>query len=131
MNRTTRRWLTAALIVFLALASSAGVGLYFVLRSGVTRPFDNMFGDQHLKTLVALIELHKTRYGVYPKSLEDLRFTGAWDGIALGSASYCVSDDSRSYYVEVKRGWVAKPDLVLPAEFWQGTGFNASLGPCD
>jgi hypothetical protein len=37
---------------------------------------DNMFGDQHLKTAVALIELHKVRYGKYPDSLRDLRFTG-------------------------------------------------------
>jgi hypothetical protein len=46
-----------------------------------------MFGDQHLKTTVALIELHKVRYGKYPDSLSDLKFTGECDQIALQGVS--------------------------------------------
>jgi hypothetical protein len=48
------------------------------------RVLDNQFGDhQHLKTTVALLALHKVRYGKYPDSLADLKFTGLWDQIAL------------------------------------------------
>ena len=43
---------------------------------GGRKMLDNEFGDQHLKTSVALIELHKVRYGRYPDSLSDLKFTG-------------------------------------------------------
>jgi hypothetical protein len=46
------------------------------MTSGITKGPDNMFGDQHLKTAVAPIEFHKVRYGKYPDSLRDLRFTG-------------------------------------------------------
>jgi hypothetical protein len=33
----------------------------YITSSGITRPIDNVFGDQHLKTTVALVELHKLR----------------------------------------------------------------------
>ena len=34
-----------------------------IYQSGFWRGPDVMFGDQHLKTAVSLIELHKTRFG--------------------------------------------------------------------
>ena len=90
-----------------------------------------MFGDQHLKTAMALIELHKVRYGKYPGSLVDLRFTGQWDQIALQSVSYYPNADRSAYYIEVNRGWIGKPTLEMPAEFWAGTGYSAALKPVD
>jgi hypothetical protein len=88
-----------------------------------------MFGDQHLKTTVALIELHKVRYGKYPDSLSDLKFTGQWDQIALQSVTYYPNADRTAYYVEVERGWAGKPNLEMPDGFWKGTGYSASLKP--
>jgi len=88
-----------------------------------------MFGDQNLKTAVALIELHKVRFGRYPSSLQDLRFTGQWDQIALQSVSYYPSPDRSAYYIEVERGWIGKPTLQMPDEFWKGTGYSAALKP--
>lgn len=87
-----------------------------------------MFGDQHLKTAVALIELHKVRTGRYPEDLGKLQFTGQWDLIALQSVRYVAAKDGSSYYVEVQRGWIGKPKLSMPAEFWFGTGYNPKLG---
>src|SRR5271169_319211 len=73
------------------------VGSTFLIRSlvesGITRGFDNMFGDQHLKTAVALIELHKIRYGKYPDTMRDLKFTGQWDQLALVSVGYYPNAD--------------------------------------
>lgn len=100
-----------------------------VLASGITRAPDNIFGDQHLKTAVALIELHKVRNGEYPASLKDLKFTGQWDQLALQSVKYYTNPDKTSYFVEVQRGWVGKPDLNMPAQFWSGTGFRPELKP--
>jgi len=88
-----------------------------------------MFGDQHLKTTVALVELHKVRYGKYPDSLRDLKFTGQWDQLALQSVAYYPNAERNAYYIEVRRGWVGKPNLEMPAEFWQGTGYSRSLKP--
>jgi hypothetical protein len=102
-------------------------GIKAIINSGITKGPDNLFGDQHLKTAVALIEFHKVRYGHYPKTLKDIKYTGQWDAIALNSVKYCPAEDLDSYYVEVMRGWVGKPDLKLPDEFWQGTGYKESL----
>lgn len=97
---------------------------------GATGGIDEMFGDQHLKTTVALVELHQRRHGRYPETLDDLRFTGEWDRIALTSTQYCTNAEGSAYYVRVKRGWMGEPDLSMPEEFWQGTGFSRSVGPC-
>lgn len=90
-----------------------------------------MFGDQHLKTTVALLELHKVRYGKYPASLRDLTFTGQWDQIALQSVSYYTNPDRSAYYVEVERGWMGRPTMKMPEEFWKGTGYSEALKPAE
>jgi hypothetical protein len=122
------------LIVFLGIAlvvSGWGIvsAVRTVIASGITRGPDNMFGDQNLKTAVALIELHRVRYGKYPDSMQDLKFTGQWDQIALQSVAYYPNTDHSAYYVEVERGWVGKPTLEMPDEFWKGTGYSAALNP--
>lgn len=99
------------------------------ISSGATAVPDQMFGDQHLKTVVALVELHKVRYGSYPARLSELKFIGQWDALALSSVSYTASSDQQHYYVEVERGWAGKPVLDPPAEFWQGTGYDPLLNP--
>jgi len=109
------------------------VSIAFVIRaviaSDITKGPDNMFGDQHLKTAVALIELHKVRYGKYPDSLRDLKFTGQWDQLALQSVSYHSNADHSAYYTEIEQGWIGKPILKMPDEFWRGTGYSAALKP--
>ena len=115
--------LTLFLVGYLAVRS--------IIASGITKGPDAMFGDQHLKTAVALIELHKTRSGKYPGTLRDLKFTGQWDQIALQSVGYYPNAERTGYYIEVQRGWVGKPTLQMPDEFWQGTGYSASLKPKD
>jgi hypothetical protein len=78
------------IVVCTVLIGAGGIFLlvHYITASGITRPFDNMFGDQYLKTTVALIELHKVRYGKYPQSLRELRFNGDWDQGALVSVRY-------------------------------------------
>ena len=78
------------------------------------------FGDQHFKTAISLIELHKVRFGEYPHSLKDLKFTGDWDQMALQSVKYSKVEDG--YTLTVTNGWVGKPSLQYPAEFWNGLG---------
>ena len=85
---------------------------------------DRKFGDQHFKTALALIELHKIRFGEYPASLNDLKFVGEWDQIALNGVAYQRLD--KGYELNVVRGWVGKPQLQYPPEFWQGLGLVKS-----
>ena len=126
MNK--RLLVTLGAVAVLALLVGGGL-LFWVFRSGITGGIDAQFGDQHLKTTVALLELHRTRYGVYPDTLGDLKFVGEWDRIALSRVAYTPAPDRRSYYLEVTTGWLAKPTLSLPEEFWRGTGYRLGLKP--
>lgn len=85
---------------------------------------DNQFGDQHFKTAITLIELHKVRYGDYPQSLADLKYTGDWDQLALQSVSYQKAE--KGYVLNLERGWVGKADLEYPSDFWQNLGIVES-----
>ena len=85
---------------------------------------DEKFGDQHFKTTISLIELHKIRHGAYPESLKELKFTGEWDAIALSSVDYKRLENG--YELNVTRGWVGQPTLTYPADFWRGLGLVKS-----
>ena len=126
-----RTFLIVALVgvAFVVCVPGAASLIHEIVASGITKGPDNMFGDQNLKTAVALIELHKVRYGKYPDSLRDLRFTGQWDQIALNSVSYYPNENHSAYYIEVERGWIGKPTLEMPDEFWKGTGYSVALKP--
>src|SRR3954465_1863887 len=87
-RRAAKIVIIIACAVLLFGAVCIGGLIYYVSTSGITRPFDNMFGDQHLKTTIALLELHKTRYGRYPESLKELKFAGEWDQMALSAVRY-------------------------------------------
>src|ERR1700759_2057072 len=97
-----RGWLTAGLVGGgggLILLLVGYLGFRSIVASGITKGPDAMFGDQHLKTAVALVELHKTRYGKYPDSLRDLKFTGQWDQIAIQSVGYYPNAARTGYYL--------------------------------
>ena len=129
-RKKSRAWLWVLLLIGgLSIATIiAGIVAYrCVIASGITRSLDNKFGDQHLKTAVALVELRKVRFGRYPDSLRDLKFTGEWDQIALMSVRYYASPNRDAYYIEVERGWMGKPTFTMPPEFWKGTGYSESL----
>jgi hypothetical protein len=91
---------------------------------GFQQQADAKFGDQHFKTAIALIELHKVRTGSYPETLADLRFTGDWDQIAISSVEYKRLDTG--YELNVVRGWVGQPKVTYPADFWTGLGLQQS-----
>ena len=130
MKKKTVVGLSIGFVVTILLASIVGIFLYrSVLSSTITHAQDQKFGEQHLKTAVALIELHKVRYGKYPASLSDLKFLGDWDPIALQSVKYYPNKDGTAYYIEVQTGWIGKPELNMPDEFWQGTGYSEKLKP--
>lgn len=124
MKRSHKVILALAGLGVVAIAALAAWQIY---KLQFWRGPDAQFGDQHLKTSVALIELHKVRYGHYPETLADLKFTGAWDPIATKSVSYRTNASRSRYCVEVERGWIGKPNLEMPAEFWQGTGYDQIL----
>jgi hypothetical protein len=120
---------TALLVAAAALAALifATMGVLQFVKFGSYGGPNEMFGDQNLKTTVALLELHHTRNGSYPRKLGDLEYTGAWDQNALHAVRYCPSDDLSAYYVEVAVGFIGKPNLTLPPEFWRGTGYRPEL----
>jgi hypothetical protein len=111
--RNPQNFLPVILVLSFGLSSCA-----------VQKGFDQKFGDQHFKTSVALIELHKVRFGEYPNSLKDLKFVGEWDQIALSNVKY--KRVPNGYELDVVQGWVGKPELSYPDEFWMGLGLVRS-----
>ncbi len=85
---------------------------------------DKKFGDQNFKTAIALIELHKIRFGQYPEKLADIRFAGDWDPIHLNSVEY--KKLPNGYELNVVRGWIGRPELRYPPDFWRGLGIVKS-----
>jgi hypothetical protein len=90
----------------------------------VQKEMDQKFGDQHFKTSIALIELHKIRFGEYPDFLSELKFAGEWDQIALTNVRY--KKVTNGYELDVVNGWVGKPELNYPPEFWRNLGLVRS-----
>jgi hypothetical protein len=119
-------------VVVLCTCLAAGILTIALLgwrlyQSNFWRGPDAQFGDQHLKTTVALVELHKIRYSRYPIRLDELKFLGDWDPIALNSVRYVANATATRYCVQVERGWIGKPNLDVPAEFWRNTGYDPAL----
>jgi len=86
---------------------------------------DEKFGDQHFKTAISLIELHKVRYGQYPDSLSQLTYLGEFDPVAFASVKYEKLPDG--YALDLKGMFTGKPlALDYPAKFWNGLGLKRS-----
>jgi hypothetical protein len=55
--------------------AACGVVLFVAAGCGQFRDeADAKFGDQNFKSAIAIIELHKVRFGSYPNTLADLKF---------------------------------------------------------
>ncbi len=108
-----RSLLTVSLLLMLA-------GCDFEFPGGI----DEKFGDQHFKSAVSAIELHKVRTGEYPGSLDDLEYLGDWDMIWVQSVGYEKSGDGYNLYVT--RGWAGEPSLKLPEGYRGGLGLRDS-----
>lgn len=87
-------------------------------RSSVLSASDHLF-----KTAIALIELHRVRFGSYPDSLDDLEFLATGDLAAVMNVSYQrVRDGYELDLLTIER----PADLRYPARFWQGLGIRRS-----
>ena len=53
-RQSSRVWIAAIAGAVLLCCAIGVIVIVVVARSGITRPIDNVFGDQHLKTVVAL-----------------------------------------------------------------------------
>lgn len=85
---------------------------------------DEKFGKQNFVSAVSMIELHKTRNGSYPDTLQDLQYLGDWDSIWLSAVRY--EKVRRGYNLYVEQGWVGEPDLAFPIGFKNGLGLRDS-----
>ena len=77
---------------------------------------NKQFGDQHFKTAISLIELHKIRSGEYPLTLDSLKYIGDWDKIIYNSVEYKKLE--QGYELNLTNGWMGKPEnLQFPTDF--------------
>lgn len=108
----------------LACAALLAATLSLNACAGFQERADAQFGDQNFKSAIALIELHKVRFGSYPEHLSDIQFTGQWDQLWMSAVEYTRLEDG--YELNLIRGWVGTPKLSYPEEFWQGLGLRKS-----
>ncbi len=108
---------------------TSGLALILLMAScfpdGFREQANQQFGDQHFKTAISLIELHKVREGEYPLTLDSLKYIGDWDKIIFSSVKYTKLD--QGYELDLINGWLGKPeDLKYPDNFWKGLGLVKS-----
>lgn len=82
------------------------------------------FGKQNFVSAISMIELHKTRNGVYPENLKELQYLGDWDAIWLSAVRYEKVEGGYNLFVE--RGWISEPKLEFPIGFKHGLGLKDS-----
>jgi hypothetical protein len=88
---------------------------------------------------VGQVELHKLRTGAYPETLDDLRFlaegeggrvlgqsAASWKNPSLAIVEYARSEDGLSYSVRIRQPVAGTAPVLLPEEYWLGTGYRAS-----
>lgn len=102
---------SAPLLLLLTLASC-----------GADRAAAGRFADQDFKTAIAVIELHNTRFGHYPTSLEELKFLGDWDRSSLASVEYRPLVDG--YELNLVGPWSEAERPSYPIEFFQRLGLK-------
>ena len=78
--------------------------------------------DQRFTTAIALLELHRLRFGTYPESFSDLQFVGVYDVRMLQGLRYEKLSEGYSLDIVMRTG--TTPDLSYPAEFWKGLGIR-------
>lgn len=82
------------------------------------------FGDQHFKTAISLIELHKIREGNYPEVLDSLKYIGDWDIAIFQSVQYKKLPDG--YELNVVGPFEIPDKMKYPEDFWRGLGLRKS-----
>lgn len=104
--------------MLLGLASGCGM-------QEATKEAGQKFNDQYFKTAIALIELHKLRFGSYPSHLDSLKYLGEWDQGIHAAVVYAPLDSG--YTLDAKPMLPdQKIDLKFPPEFWKGLGLIRS-----
>lgn len=86
---------------------------------------NSVFGDQHFKTAISLIELHKLRVGEYPIELNRIKYLGTFDSAIFGYVKYKKLDEG--YQLDLLNSYMGRPvDLKYPEDFWKGLGIKKS-----
>lgn len=82
---------------------------------------DHGLQDQYYKRAIALIELYKVRFDVYPVSLEEdkfLEYAGDWDGLIHQKVQYTKLESG----YELNLNEQDSQPLEYPLTFWKGLG---------
>lgn len=79
------------------------------------------FAEQYYTSTIASIELHKIRYGEYPKNLKELKFFGKWTSMGFRTMEYRKVDNGYTLVPTMDES-LTKAILDYPDEFYQGLG---------
>lgn len=90
-----------------------------------------MLADQHFKSAVGAIGLHKLRNGKYPASLYELKYLNPMDSTMFNFVEYKSLDslyelNVKGEYPSLTGKEMNKINLKYPKEFWKGLGCSRS-----
>ena len=88
----------------------------------ISPPLKKAMLDERFKTAIALIELHRIRFGNYPDALGDLQFLGWGDHGLEDSVRY--EKLQEGYALDILTASAEKPALSYPGDFWRGLGIR-------
>jgi len=81
--------------------------------------------EQHFKTAISLIELHKIRFGSYPESIDSIKYTGIMDKGIQAYVKYEKIEDGYTLDL-INVGPMGIKNIDYPPEFWAGLGLKSS-----
>ena len=90
----------------------------------------SILADKEFKNAIALIELHKTRYGDYPESLSELKHISVMDESIANAVQYDKLDSGYELNIVMEfpnfNNKSEAVQLEYPEEFWEGLGCVSS-----
>jgi len=78
--------------------------------------------DQWFKTGIALVELHRIRFGAYPSSLDELAYLGTRDRAAVAGLRYERLAEGYALEIVMPRG--SAVHISYAADFWRRLGIR-------
>lgn len=116
----------SAVVMIILLATSCFTDDVKKKMDSAIKESQDMLADQHFKSALNNIEMHKLRFGTYPSTFRDLKFLSL-DSSFISSMEYQRLDTGyrlnyAGKYASISGETDVTINLQYPDEFWQGLG---------
>ncbi len=89
------------------------------------KELDKLHADRCFKSAIAVLELHKLRFGKYPDAFNKLLFLNAFEKKEIEYVEYKKLPNGYELNLIIAK-FKSEINLNYPSEFWQGLGLRKS-----